>query len=67
MVGMSARNDGDSALLKKCFWKGLPISCSAIFEKFPTDRGMCCTFNRKAADEIFVDSRWFLRHLSLLI
>jgi hypothetical protein len=54
---VSAIKDGDTSLLKKCFWKGVRISCAAIFEKFPTDRGMCCSFNRQAAEDIFVESR----------
>jgi len=32
------------------------LPCSAIFKKFPTDQGLCCTFNQKAADEIFLES-----------
>ena len=56
--GVSAQKDGDSSLLKKCLWKGLPIACAAIFEKFPTDRGMCCTFNRAAAEDVFIESTY---------
>jgi hypothetical protein len=26
---------------------------SVIFTKFPTDQGLCCSFNMKAAEEIF--------------
>ena len=33
--------------------QGVEVPCSAIFKTFPTDRGMCCAFNMKAADEIF--------------
>ncbi len=29
------------------------MPCSAIFKTFPTDRGMCCAFNMKKAEEIF--------------
>jgi len=29
------------------------MSCAAIFNTFPTDRGMCCSFNVDAAEEIF--------------
>ena len=47
-----------TSILKKCFWKMKPISCSAIFKKVATDRGMCCAFNKKAADEIFVRSTY---------
>ncbi len=34
----------------------MDLPCSAIFKKFPTDQGLCCTFNQKAADEIFLES-----------
>jgi hypothetical protein len=53
VVGITAQKDGERALLKYCEWKGMPVSCAAIFTTFPTDRGMCCSFNMKAADEIF--------------
>ncbi len=46
------------ALLKKCFWKQVEIPCAAIFNTFPTDRGMCCTFNMAAADKIFKESQY---------
>jgi len=45
--------NGDKAMLKYCNWKGRTIPCSAIFTKFPTDKGLCCSFNMKAAEEIF--------------
>jgi hypothetical protein len=46
------------SLLKSCSWKDVEIPCSKIFTTFPTDNGMCCTFNVKSADEIFVDSAY---------
>jgi hypothetical protein len=45
-----------SSQIRYCEWKGLPITCSAIFDAFPTDQGMCCTFNMKAADEIYTET-----------
>ena len=51
--GITAEKEGDRSVLKYCEWKGEPISCAAIFVTFPTDKGMCCSFNMKAADEIF--------------
>ena len=51
--GVTAQKNGERAMLKYCEWKGMPISCAAIFTTFPTDKGMCCSFNMKAADEIF--------------
>jgi len=55
---MTGFSDGASSLLRYCEWKGIPISCSAIFTTFPTDQGMCCSFNMKAADEIYVKSEY---------
>jgi hypothetical protein len=54
----TAFTNGASALLQYCEWKGKPISCSAIFTTFPTDQGMCCSFNMKAAEEIYVKSAY---------
>ncbi len=55
---LTAFNNGASSLLRYCEWKGLSIPCSAIFTTFPTDQGMCCSFNMKAADEIYVQSAY---------
>ena len=46
------RGDG-LAVVKNCQWKGKPVPCSAIFKPFPTDQGMCCSFNVGAAEDIF--------------
>ncbi len=50
---VTSETDGDKALLRYCSWKGRSIPCSAIFTKFPTDKGLCCAFNIKAAEDIF--------------
>ena len=55
---MSAIDNGDRGILKRCSWKGQTMNCSSIFTTFPTDRGMCCSFNMKAADEIFTKSQY---------
>ncbi len=47
----------DNVMIKKCIWKGERISCAAIFDLFPTDRGMCCTFNMEKAEAIFKETR----------
>jgi len=57
-VGMTANVEGERGVLKKCSWKGKTVPCSAIFTTFPTDQGMCCSFNMKAANEIFMDSQY---------
>ncbi len=51
---LSSKEQGVRSILRYCEWKGQRIPCSAIFQTFPTDRGMCCSFNMKSAEEIFV-------------
>ena len=51
--GMTASKDGEKSVLRYCEWKGTAIPCSAMFTKFPTDQGMCCSFNIRAAEDIF--------------
>jgi hypothetical protein len=58
LMGFTSRKRGEKSLLKSCIWKGREIPCEAIFSTFPTDRGVCCSFNMKAADEIFQDKRY---------
>ena len=45
-------------MIKKCLWKGQRLNCSSIFKMHPTDRGMCCAFNKERADEMFKVSRY---------
>ena len=45
-------------MIKRCIWKGERLSCSSIFSMYPTDRGMCCTFNKQKADEMFRANRY---------
>ena len=45
-------------MARECRWKGKKISCAAIFSMQPTDRGMCCSFNKAKADEMFSESRF---------
>ena len=54
LTNLTVNNDGGRSILKHCEWKGVAIPCAAIFSTFPTDRGMCCSFNMKAAEEIFI-------------
>ena len=48
----------ETSILKKCYWKDEQVKCSAIFTTHPTDRGMCCIFNHKAADSQYHESRY---------
>ena len=56
--GTTADRDGDSSMLKYCEWKGTQISCASIFVTFPTDKGMCCSFNMEAAENIFQNNTY---------
>ena len=49
---------GHLGMIKKCLWRGKPVSCAAIFKMQPTDRGMCCSFNKETADKMFRESRY---------
>ena len=55
-ISSAIKNEMSS--VKQCLWKGLKIDCSLIFKTFPSDRGMCCTFNMERAEEIFKDSKY---------
>ena len=45
-------------MIKKCLWRGKPISCAAIFKMQPTDQGVCCSFNKEKAEEMFRKGRY---------
>ncbi len=51
--GITSRYAGQKGVLQQCKWRGITVPCSAIFETYPTDRGMCCGFNMKKAETIF--------------
>ena len=51
--GVTSQYDQEYGILKSCSWKGFKIPCSKIFTTSPTDQGMCCSFNMKAAEEMF--------------
>ena len=56
--GITSAFEGEKSLLRSCFWRGIAVPCAAVFSTFPTDQGMCCSFNMKAADEIFKKSTY---------
>ncbi len=56
--GVTSKFAGHRSLLKKCLWKGQKVACSAIFDTFPTDRGMCCAFNMDKAETIFKEGKY---------
>ena len=54
LKGLTANTNKERSILKYCEWKGMEIPCSQIFSKFPTDNGMCCSFNIKSAEDVFI-------------
>ena len=54
--GFTSEVKDELSFIKRCFWKTKPINCNAIFQKRPTDRGMCCSFNMERADKALKDS-----------
>ena len=55
---ITSNSPGETSIIKKCYWKGEEMPCPSIFKALPTDRGMCCVFNMKKAEEIFQKSQY---------
>ena len=47
-----------NGIIKSCKWQGQTVACSELFKAFPTDVGMCCSFNMKKAEEMFKASQY---------
>ena len=56
--GITSEAKDELSFIKKCYWKGEAISCNAIFQKRPTDRGLCCSFNIESAENVFKESKY---------
>ena len=56
--GVTSDYNGQYGMLKSCFWKGREMPCSKVFDTFPTDQGMCCTFNMDKAEKMFKDGKY---------
>ena len=54
---VTSRSMDEKSMIKRCYWKGTAINCALIFRTFPSDQGMCCTFNMDAAEDMFKKSR----------
>ena len=55
---LTSDEKGETGMLKRCYWKAHLMSCAAIFKTRPTDRGMCCSFNMEAAENVLKQSRY---------
>ena len=58
LQNITSKNRDELSLLKRCYWKGEKMSCASIFSTRPTDRGMCCSFNMKKAEETYHKSKY---------
>ena len=58
VLGTSSGFKDELSFIKRCFWKNEPISCNAIFDKRPTDQGMCCSFNHEKAENLFKPTKY---------
>ena len=56
--GLTSDLVDELSFVKKCYWKEQPISCAAIFQARPTDKGMCCAFNMEKAENILRQSNY---------
>ena len=56
--GITSQKKDELSFLKRCYWKNKRISCSAILQKRPTDRGMCCSFNMERAETLLKASKY---------
>ena len=56
--GITSSFKDEMSFIKHCYWKKMPISCNAIFQKRPTDRGMCCSFNFAKAEDSLKRSQY---------
>ena len=56
--GLTSQLKDELSFLKRCYWKEIQISCKDIFQKRPTEKGMCCSFNMKMLDDVLKDGRY---------
>ena len=55
---ITSKERDEMSMIKRCFWKGELMNCASIFTTRPTDRGMCCSFNMAAADQVYRKSKY---------
>ena len=51
-------DEKDELFLKRCYWRNNEMDCNQIFQKRPTDIGMCCSFNARKAEELFLNTTY---------
>jgi hypothetical protein len=56
--GVTSEVQDELSFIKKCYWKEREMNCNEVFQKRPTNHGMCCSFNMKKAEDILRKSRY---------
>ena len=56
--GLTSEVKDENSFLKRCYWKGTQINCNAIFQKRPTNKGMCCSFNMDYANSVLKQGQY---------
>ena len=55
VMNVTSKVNYEMGMIKSCSWKGQMMSCASLFSMMPTDKGMCCTFNKEKAEEMFLE------------
>ena len=58
VIGLTSRAKDELSFIKRCYWKDKLVSCNAIFQKRPTDQGICCSFNMQKAENVLKPSNY---------
>jgi hypothetical protein len=56
--GLTSKEKDELSFVKRCYWKDKLVSCNAIFQKRPTDQGICCSFNMEKAENVLRSSKY---------
>ena len=55
VMNVTSKVNYEMGMIKSCSWKGQMMNCASLFSMMPTDKGMCCTFNKEKAEEMFLE------------
>ena len=55
VMNVTSKVNYEMGMIKSCSWKGQMMNCASLFSMMPTDKGMCCTFNKDKAEEMFLE------------
>ena len=58
VINVTSNVNNEMGMIKSCSWKGQMMNCASIFNMMPTDKGMCCTFNKDKAEAMFKEGAY---------